>query len=1841
MKKLLLVLCIALFSMHSKSQNLLQNGEFNLPISTWMLSELSPARGYYSIVNGEAKFSLIERGTEPWHVQLTQLFSSLTQGVSYRLSFDISADSNSYINVALINWIDPWNTYVAYDSLLLTPETKHYEFVFTMPESYSNTMQISFDFGTYELVEITLDNVYLVQNNGFAGPDKQICPGSTAVITASGYTNYTWSNGSTSALALVSPAITTTYTVTGSNDIETVTDQVIVTVNAVPTVNAGTDQAVLEGHAAVLSATGGFSYQWDNGATIYTTTVYPLVATTYTVTAMNVYGCTASDEVVVSITPPSSQYGWLVNDTNWTKNNTSYRSSVNATLGYDNTQILDNVTVCGTSYCRWSSTASNGWVIFDFGQDYTLTEFRTYNDVQANQQPKDCLFQYATSLTGPWMTLSTYTCNNTGGAWEYFPEFSATTSRYWRMVVNTSYGTRFQIAEVGFYGAPASSTPVISISGKQTICRFESTQLTANGAGTEGTYIWNTGATSATLSVNPIITTTYTVTGTNSLGHQGTASVVVTVNPLPTALAGADLSIQAGNSASLTASGGISYLWSNGATSAMTTVAPQATTTYTVTVTSSAGCTSSDNIVVTVSAAPCSVSLNQGLVTRFDFNGNADDLSGNGNNGTVSGSALTNDRFSNANSAYSFNGTSNYISFSNKPNISQLNKFTISKWIYLKDATSNQIFFLNSNGPNSADCGFITRTFSGNLSFEVGNGSLTQKVTISNANYINKWTHLLCSYDSLTLKMYINGQLVKSLDYSLDIKNTTAGYNLGYYPGGYGQYLNGYIDDLRIYDHALSSCEIDSLYNLQNPASIPCVNEKKVGLVARYDFSGNASDVSGNGLNGTVYNATLTTDRFGNTSSAYDFSGSTSSYINIPDNSQLHIANEISISMWVYRTRNTSVEGILCKGRDVGNSYSFMFNAGGGTYGVFRAQTGTGNSNTMLTPKTVDLNKWVHLVFTVDATKQVQKLFVDGVMVTEKLGYTFDANNTYPIQIGRHIVSADGTGSGYAFKGKVDDLMIFNRALENCEVDSLFSLPNPAICGLNDITTGINAKYDFTGSANDLSGHAVHGTVSGATLTNDRFGKPESAYIFDGVNDYIALGNSSYLQSPYTTIAFWFKANTINSAHNIMMRSLFNGYTIRLASDGKLAFDVWDGLSTNVSRSSSTPMNDDKWHFGVFSYGSDSIRFYIDNIKLQSIKTVSTGIGYNGGNVGIGRDGSNNLYFYKGILDDVVIYNRSLSLCEIDSLYYLGGYDPASQFICGDTVVDATTGESYPTILVGDRCWMNKNLMATHYANGEIINDATNIDLCTMAEPKYSAYHSNSLINAEVYGRLYTWYAATDSRGLCPTGWQVPTLAEWDSLVTDLGGETIAGGAMKETGTTHWSSPNTGATNASGFSALGGGFRNCTGVFNTLKFSAYFWSSTENDSTTAWFKYLTSNSASIISSSNSLKSQLNSVRCIKSKESLQNIVLVTTAGSVCKGNAINVTASGAGTGGTYVWSNGATSSQFSVSPTITTTYTVTATASSGATGTAQAVVTVNAVPIITATGAFKCGTTSVTISADGAGTGGTYIWSNGLGSGQTKSVNPTVATTYTVTGTTTNTCINTAEAVVLINATPTPTIAGGGMLCKGNSTTLIAGGAGAGGSYYWNNGKTTSIISISPTVNTVYSVTAITSCGLSNSAEVAMTVVNVPTKPVITIKDDTLFSSVSSNNQWLLNSNTIEDALLQYYKPIESGVYRVKVTNIGCSSISDSVQVVISSIENYEKQQTQIYPNPVYDKLMISCNRDSYSTMYVYNLLGELSMKQAITEIISTIDVSLLPAGMYVIELIGTKQAIRQKIIKE
>ncbi len=154
---------------------------------------------------------------------------------------------------------------------------------------------------------------------------------------------------------------------------------------------------------------------------------------------------------------------------------------------------------------------------------------------------------------------------------------------------------------------------------------------------------------------------------------------------------------------------------------------------------------------------------------------------------------------------------------------------------------------------------------------------------------------------------------------------------------------------------------------------------------------------------------------------------------------------------------------------------------------------------------------------------------------------------------------------------------------------------------------------------------------------------------------------------------------------------------------------------------------------------------------------------------------------------------------------------------------------------------MVQDLRTTKYGNGNDIQQVTENSDWENANYGTWCWYNNDNSHEQPYGKLYNWYGVNDGRGLCPTAWHVPTDVEWLNLTEFLGSSSVAGGPMKEAGTAHWYSPNTGATNSSGFSGLPGGARLSDGSFSLLGSYGGWWSSTDGG-IEAYYRHMLSSS---------------------------------------------------------------------------------------------------------------------------------------------------------------------------------------------------------------------------------------------------------------------------------------------------------------------------------------------------------------------------------------------------------------
>jgi len=499
-------------------------------------------------------------------------------------------------------------------------------------------------------------------------PTKTVmCSGQIDTLTASGAVNYSWTpGGSTAVTHTVNPNTNTNYTLTGT-DANGCTNKSTfsLTVNPTPTVAIGTSSfgGICPGATATLTASGATTYTWSanaGSATTATVAVSPSVTTVYTVTGTNASGCSSTKTRTVTVNPTAT-----------------ITISGNAFLCQGQSTTL---TAAGGNTYTWSTTATTASISIT----PTVTTTYTVTGSGFGTCPGSAVQTVTVTATPPptvTISGSTVTCNGiadvltAGGALSYTWSANAGSATTATVAPTPTVNTTYTVTGIDINGCKNTSTlsvtvnalPVITIAGTNTICLGNSTILTASGA---STYTWDANAGSAmtnTVSVNPSVTTIYTVTGTNANGCDGVRTRTVTVNALPT-LSVTPQTICGAATATLVASGANTYTWSpglSGTNGSTVTGTPTVTTTYTVSGTNANGCvgttTASIDVVssLTVSAvASNSVTCAGSSVTLTGLG--ASSYSWTSGGGTISGGTGTTVTVTPAgpSTSYTVNGTS-------------------------------------------------------------------------------------------------------------------------------------------------------------------------------------------------------------------------------------------------------------------------------------------------------------------------------------------------------------------------------------------------------------------------------------------------------------------------------------------------------------------------------------------------------------------------------------------------------------------------------------------------------------------------------------------------------------------------------------------------------------------------------------------------------------------------------------------------------------------------------------------------------------------------------------------------------------------------------------------------------------------------------------------------------------------------------------------------------------------------------------------------------------------------------------------------------------------------------
>ncbi|MFA6554526.1 MAG: LamG domain-containing protein [Candidatus Paceibacterota bacterium] len=704
-----------------------------------------------------------------------------------------------------------------------------------------------------------------------------------------------------------------------------------------------------------------------------------------------------------------------------------------------------------------------------------------------------------------------------------------------------------------------------------------------------------------------------------------------------------------------------------------------------------------DSAFIGVTTTGSTSPLTNGLVGHWTFDGK-DIVSGamrdkSGNNNTANFISIATSTFyrpGKIGQAGKFDGVNDYAS-TTVNSFSANAPMTISVWFKPNSAstggsTLNVVFF-----PGQTYSGAGIGQINTQLVFHIGSEDFGGGNTFTGI-VANTWYHAVGVFDGSNQSLYVNG--ISAGTVSLKNLNSFSSLNIGRSSSASFRYFPGSIDDVRIYNRALSAQEVFQLYSIgagtkmsSSPSTATSTqtgtdNSLMNGLSAYWTFdgkdvvNGGMRDKSGNNYVGTFLSiSTSTFYKAGKIGQAGNFDG-TNDYMKVPTAPTLTVP--YSVSLWFYPTKLSSTQAFIkyslsnpAYGISLTSSNVIEVDSySAGTFRTFCNKTFTAS----------DLNKWYHLTFIINSSTNASlwKCYLNNVDIGVS---SSDSSGTYGNPPSTNWTIGTYWNNGYWFKGKLDDIRVYSRALSVQEISQLYSTGAgtkmavyPSMATSTQTSGGLNfglmgywtfdGKDIVNGVLQDKSGNNSKGAFAGiATSTFYKAGKVGQAGNFDGVNDTVTVGTSAnFMPSAGITTSAWIYPNLFTEGYSIR-RGIIDFYTtpsynlynydfytefdLNTGSAGRLYFK--NAYNSHDIYTSLSGIN--KWYHVVATADASGYKLYVNGLLANS-DTTAWVPPIVAGPLIIGL--SQYAYYFKGSIDEVRIYNRALSAGEVVQLYNMG-----------------------------------------------------------------------------------------------------------------------------------------------------------------------------------------------------------------------------------------------------------------------------------------------------------------------------------------------------------------------------------------------------------------------------------------------------------------------------------------------------------------------------------------------------------------------------------------------------------
>ncbi len=669
-----------------------------------------------------------------------------------------------------------------------------------------------------------------------------------------------------------------------------------------------------------------------------------------------------------------------------------------------------------------------------------------------------------------------------------------------------------------------------------------------------------------------------------------------------------------------------------------------------------------------------------GPVAYYNFEegsgGTVYDRSGYGNNGSWAGTLGSQWTQGKYGWGGNFNGTDNYIDTGSNAMVNNITgPITVSTWINYTGAVAKGVvskFEWSTGNHRSWQLNCVSTYCSFNVSPD---GTSTNQVTLNSAGTLNynQWYYITAEYTGSQLQFYINGQLSGTTNYSSGLYKGTNDVTIGSNNIS-EQFLQGKLDQVKIYNYAISQKQI--IQDMNGGASTVGGSGNRSAPVGYWKFDegyGTTANNSGNGgagLSGTLMGTTKPTwNQNGEFGKALTFDG-TSSFVGIPNSVGLNtLGSTFTISTWVKTTQKTNYATVFNSEDNANNGWQMI--AVNGDAGAWC--TGSGNYDS---GKSVADGKW-HYWANVYTGGNVT-IYVDGNLINT---YSCTPTNTS----NNDTIGVESDLSNYSildnyFQGQIDEVKVYSYPLTSQEIRMDYNHGSGTVLGAysNTLTQSLVGYWkmdECSGTTlSDSSGNGNTGTItigtgggsghqdSAGTCTdgtgntawnNGRVGKFNSSLNFDGIDDYVDVPSANFFSQSMTavTVSAWVYPKTLNTYNNVVYQSNFpitgkNGWLLFVDNTGVANFDVNQGTSQTSASSNAGAVPLNNWSLVTGSYDGNNIKIYVNGILKKSVALSSVTFNpITDMNIG----GATN--YFTGQIDDVRIYNRALSLDEIQALY--------------------------------------------------------------------------------------------------------------------------------------------------------------------------------------------------------------------------------------------------------------------------------------------------------------------------------------------------------------------------------------------------------------------------------------------------------------------------------------------------------------------------------------------------------------------------------------------------------------